>query len=526
MNGVGEGVTIVSQGSLPRNVISGNSGDGVDITGSGTTGNVVEGNIIGRNAAGTSVLLNGGYAVAIEAGAQAAVSGFVTGNVLNDGVLSLQGLGFLNITGNYTQTANGSLDLSLGGTGPGTFDQLFVSGTVTLAGDLTAHLIDGFTPTVGESDTVITFLSSTGAFASQHFDNPGNGDLLTSSLTPTSLVVKAVSDLVLAGQSSANATVGGMITYTLTVTNDGPTGLSNVNLSDLLPTGTTLASWVLQSSTATDPWTLHAPAVGSVGTATASIGFLDAGDVAVFLLTVLVDAVTAPGTIITNTATVAPLAGDPNTTNNRVTLQTGIYSFTIGAQSLVLNAAPNSHVVIDATQPTAAAVTINGEQVVTADVSNFVTVETSGGDTVQVIGNVTANLNGSGSDTLIGGAGTNNFTGGSGNTFVGGSGVNNYPTTSAPVSALPITIVIPADVPVVTNPDGTKTATVDLSKVNAPVDIVYTANPDQTVTTVITGGSVSNTFIKAADQTGSVEFIGGGAGSTNVFQVAPSGTVG
>ena len=197
------------------NVISGNTGDGVDITGSGTTGNVVEGNIIGRNAAGSSVLLNGGYAVAIEAGAQAAVSGFVTGNVLNDGVLSLQGLGFLNITGNYTQTANGSLVLDLGGTDPGTFDQLNVSGTVTLDGDLTAHLVGSFTPTVGESDTVITFLARLPASSrSSTLHNPGNGDLLTSSLTPTSLVVKAVpSDLVLAGQSSANATVGGMITH-------------------------------------------------------------------------------------------------------------------------------------------------------------------------------------------------------------------------------------------------------------------------------------------------------------------------
>ena len=61
---------------------------------------------------------------------------------------------------------------------------------------------------------------------------------------------------------------------------------------------------------------------------------------------------------------------------------------------------------------------------------------------------------------------------------------------------------------------------------NAPVDIVYTANSDPTVTTVITGGSVSNTFIKPADQTGSVTFVGGGVGSTNVFQVALSGTVG
>ena len=44
------------------NVISGNSGDGVEITGTGTTGNVVVGNLIGTNAAGTGALANNGLA--------------------------------------------------------------------------------------------------------------------------------------------------------------------------------------------------------------------------------------------------------------------------------------------------------------------------------------------------------------------------------------------------------------------------------------------------------------------------------
>ena len=42
-----------------RNVISGNSGDGVEITGAGSTNNVVEGNYIGTNAAGSAALANG-----------------------------------------------------------------------------------------------------------------------------------------------------------------------------------------------------------------------------------------------------------------------------------------------------------------------------------------------------------------------------------------------------------------------------------------------------------------------------------
>lgn len=53
-----------------RNIVSGNTGSGVDISGSGTTGVVVAGNYIGTNAAGTAAIRNGGTAgVFIQAGA-------------------------------------------------------------------------------------------------------------------------------------------------------------------------------------------------------------------------------------------------------------------------------------------------------------------------------------------------------------------------------------------------------------------------------------------------------------------------
>ena len=97
---------------------------------------------------------------------------------------------------------------------------------------------------------------------------PGNGYVLTSSFTPNALLINTVTpsaDLVVTGTPVANATAGGDITYDLTVTNNGPDGQINMNLSDLLPTGTTLVSWQLLSSTATDSWMVNAPApVGRV----------------------------------------------------------------------------------------------------------------------------------------------------------------------------------------------------------------------------------------------------------------------
>ena len=60
--------TIGGTATGARNVISGNTSDGVEITGAGTTGNVVEGDFIGTNAAGSAAIAN--YAgVEIDSGA-------------------------------------------------------------------------------------------------------------------------------------------------------------------------------------------------------------------------------------------------------------------------------------------------------------------------------------------------------------------------------------------------------------------------------------------------------------------------
>jgi hypothetical protein len=52
-----------------RNVISGNAGDGVQITGGGATGNLVEGNYVGTDAAGAAVLANAGNGITLSGSA-------------------------------------------------------------------------------------------------------------------------------------------------------------------------------------------------------------------------------------------------------------------------------------------------------------------------------------------------------------------------------------------------------------------------------------------------------------------------
>ncbi len=87
-------------------------------------------------------------------------TGKINGNVTNRGTIRPGGTGAagtLTVTGNYTQTSTGVLDIELGGTAAGTYDQLNVSGIATLAGSLTVSLINGFNPTANDMFIVILF---------------------------------------------------------------------------------------------------------------------------------------------------------------------------------------------------------------------------------------------------------------------------------------------------------------------------------------------------------------------------------
>jgi hypothetical protein len=53
----------------------------------------------------------------------------------------------------------------LGGTTAGQFDKLSLSGTLAAGGTLDIDLINGFTPTAGNSFDILDFTTATGAFA-------------------------------------------------------------------------------------------------------------------------------------------------------------------------------------------------------------------------------------------------------------------------------------------------------------------------------------------------------------------------
>ncbi|MBE9095882.1 DUF4347 domain-containing protein [Tychonema sp. LEGE 07203] len=79
------GVTVngVPNNTISGNVISGNSNLGVTILGAGATGNTLTGNFIGTNAAGNAALPNPGFGVAIQGGATNNIVGGTTAAARN-----------------------------------------------------------------------------------------------------------------------------------------------------------------------------------------------------------------------------------------------------------------------------------------------------------------------------------------------------------------------------------------------------------------------------------------------------------
>jgi uncharacterized repeat protein (TIGR01451 family) len=111
-----------------------------------------------------------------------------------------------------------------------------------------------------------------------------------------------VLDLSIAKSASpTQVTVGGTIAWTVTVTNNGATGASNVNVIDTLPGGVTLVS--------------ATPSQGSCSGTSCSLGSLAAGASATITI---VTTATAAGELL-NSATVSASQAETTTTNNTAT---------------------------------------------------------------------------------------------------------------------------------------------------------------------------------------------------------------
>ncbi len=144
--------------------------------------------------------------------------------------------------------------------------------------------------------------------------SPDDAVTANNSASATTTVSAGANLLVLKSDSPDPVAVGGNITYTLTVRNDGPLAATSVTLSDVIPVNTTFVS-----VTPAAGWSCPALPVGGTGTQSCTIAALAPLGSASFTLVVKVNPGTPGGTVITNTATVSSATTDPNSANNTAT---------------------------------------------------------------------------------------------------------------------------------------------------------------------------------------------------------------
>jgi len=139
--------------------------------------------------------------------------------------------------------------------------------------------------------------------------NPGN----ESSTDEDDL--KPSADLGVVKTGPATGIAGDLITYTITVSNTGPSSAQNASFTDTLPAGVSLVS---QSQLSGPAFTLTTNA----GSVQGNIATLVPASPAVFRIVVSVPNPVTPGLKITNTATVTSATTDPNPNNNTSKVET------------------------------------------------------------------------------------------------------------------------------------------------------------------------------------------------------------
>jgi uncharacterized repeat protein (TIGR01451 family) len=169
-----------------------------------------------------------------------------------------------------------------------------------------------------------TALSTTASFSSA---NGGSG----SSNTVSTIVTAA--DLSLAKSGPTSVTAGGNATYTITLTNLGPSDASTVALTDPLPAGLTLTS----ATQVSGPDAFTNTSAGN--TASFTIASLPAGTTDVFQVVTAAGAGLADGTTLNETATVTSITFDTNAGNDTATAATTVTNAT-GVTTIILDALP------------------------------------------------------------------------------------------------------------------------------------------------------------------------------------------
>ena len=306
----GDTVTIGGTDPNARNVISGNTGQG--ITATGATNLIVQGNYIGVASNGVTALGNMGDGVSISAGSNGALvggtdlnagniianngltysrSGVVVGaatgvsvlsnSIYNNSVLGIRLNGANNgqvapvltsaVSMGTTSTYTGTLNAPAG-----TYNlQFFSSPTLNASGAVEGQIYVGqasvmitagssaFTATVDSGFLPGNYISATATNA-----NGGTSQFSTALINGTGTGQGTIAPRISVAPTTATVNAGQNVTYTFTISNVGSVTNTGVNFSDVIPAGTTFVSGTTSSGV---------PVVVTNGVANAAIDRINSG---------------------------------------------------------------------------------------------------------------------------------------------------------------------------------------------------------------------------------------------------------
>ena len=179
-----------------------------------------------------------------------------------------------------------------------------------------------------------TVISDTAVVSSATTDpNPANNIATVTTVVGTG----TQADLAITKTGTPNPVLAGNnITYTIAVTNNGPAAAANVTITDTLPANTSVVSITPPGVPA--GWTCPAP---SGGAQTCTNSSLAANTTSTFTLILKVAVGTAPGTAITNAASVASsTTTDPTNANNSASTTAYVASPSQSDVSILKTASP------------------------------------------------------------------------------------------------------------------------------------------------------------------------------------------
>ncbi len=337
-------------GGLARNIISGNTGDGVLLSGAATTGNLVQANSIGVLSDNVTALANSGNGVRVNGAINNQVGGSLAGaanTIANSGLN-----GVLVDSGNRIAIrrnaifANSGLGIDLNTTNNANNSQaapvltsaVTTAGTTTIVGTLTSvasrtYTVDFYSnPTNDPSGagqgrvflgttTVTTGADGVGAFSFPTTTAVAANSFVTATATDADGNTSEFATNVTSGAASVDLNLtltdapdpvaaGGVLTYTITASNSGPSTATTVVVTNTLPSGVNFIGATSSLGSITQ----------SGSTVTANLGTLLAGQSASITITVVAPTV---GTI-TDTATITATESDTNQANNTASVTTSV----------------------------------------------------------------------------------------------------------------------------------------------------------------------------------------------------------